>query len=266
MQGEWARLRAALRATVNLLTLFTIYMSVPRERLIGVGERLELSQYVRAKPYLRVLIPGIVGSVIEFMFTASLGSIALRNAAIDANQYGTMLTRTRDDINARLTVIGHRIWFSTVSAQPGQYAVLNVYIQNANGSTTWGALENYTFDPYPDVEWAVQNYAESEQVAKARLAEYAQTLTVETADQILDAAAAGYAEFMGTATAKHVIAALKHAMRLGMVDRQYYIQRLQQGIEQNFKLDPEAYRHMAGAVLRALDGAVKLIIDYARNR
>jgi len=240
-------------------------VSAQRERLITIKEKTELTQYIQTKPYLRVLIPAIIGSVTEFTFVAAIGSLALKQATVTEGEFNDLLNRTRDDINGRLNAIATRIWYEGVNIVQGQYAVLNVYIQRADGRVTWASLKNYTFDPYPDVEWVKQNYAQSAEIAKSRWQEYVATLTAEEADAILDAAVSGYKQFMSGGQSKHVLAALKHAMRLGTVDRQIYVQKLQEAV-QRYRLDSEKYGEIMGVVLRALDATVKLIVDFAKHR
>ena len=237
------------------------------ERLISIPDRVVITRYMAVKPYLRVLVPAITGAITQFTFAASLGGVALGQGRIDVNEFNELLTRTRADVNDKLNVIGHRIDYQVVNAAPGAYPVVSIWIRNTGGTVTWAELLDYQFSPYQNVDWIKQNYGESEAIAKGRWSEYAQLLTADFASQILDAAAEGYQAFMlgGTPTGRQYVAALKHAMRLAMVDPNLYVQAVQGAVDR-YRLDPEKYGYMMGVVGRAIDATVKLLVDYVQKR
>jgi hypothetical protein len=227
-------------------------------RLIGIFDRVALTLLKESKPAYAPYIAAIQAAANEFI--GPMGFLA----------YGVYLGKVRQDVIDQY-VKAAKPKFDSVIGVLGVSADVTAYITEAFFTVRWTVskggnsvsngytIQNRGDDFSPDYLASLAN-------AAARWARYVGNIGVEEVQVILNAAKEGYTRFMteGTPTAKQLMAAVKHSIRLDAVDPNMYIERLKGATERyqsGYQAGAEKYKTVFAWVGDALRAAFYLTKD-----
>lgn len=230
-------------------------------RIVTVDDRLVLTELKRLKSQYTPYIAAIQSASNEFLGPMGFLAYGIVGGRIDASVVNEYVRRAKPDFDNKLAPLGVTVTFSASPATGG----LSISWTAAKGAATDSG--SYTIQGL--AEDFSDDWADALTLAVNRWSRFVNALTPDVADKILKAAQAGYEEFItgGTPTAKQLMAATKHKIRLSSVDRNLFINQIKGAINRyqaGYQGAKAKYAEVFKYVGDALRAATKLTISIFR--
>ena len=230
-------------------------------RITTVDLRLVLTQLKAQKPQYAPYLAAIQAASNEFIGPMGFLAYGIANGHLGEDVVNLYLQRAKPEFDSKIALLGVTVQLSA-SPTPGglsiSWAASKTGASDSGSYTIAGLTEDFSDD-----------WIDSLTIAANRWSRFANSLTADMADKILNAAQVGYEQFMteGTPTAKQIMAALKHKIRLLAVDRTYYVNRVREAVQRyqaGYQAGKTAYATAFKYVGDALAAATRLSVSIFR--
>ncbi len=227
-------------------------------RALPIEARIYLTELKAQKPAYAPYIAAIQSVYNEYFTAVAYIAYALGETDIPPEHISTTLSNIKSRVSNRLGILGVTVTLDeTVAARTAEVAW-----QVQKGTNT--ATGSYTITG--DVEDFSDDWLESKDLAVARWGRWAQTVDEDYADMVLNASAKSYYVYMTTSTTNpdHLLAAIKHSIKMAGVDRAMYVSHLQGAVsrfDEGYQRGVDKYREVMRWVVDGLIGAARATIS-----
>ncbi|MEM4619803.1 MAG: hypothetical protein QW607_06265 [Desulfurococcaceae archaeon] len=210
------------------------------------------------KPGLRYVLPGVQAMANEIFVGVAYADVARGSVPSE------VIDEYLQFLNSKLTEFSQfGVEVSNNEIIPGRAGIIvEATLKGKGGERTFSE----TVSANAPVKFT-EDWAESVDIAAKRYARYTQTLTAEDWNAIRETAVRGYQSFIGEAVSpKHRMAVIKHAIGLGSVDPEYYLQRIRESVEKykmGYEMAKMKFDRKQNVVIAGLAAARKFVEAFA---
>jgi hypothetical protein len=223
-------------------------------RALPIEERLVFTYYKLNKPQYAPYLAAIQAVMNQYIVPYAYFALAEANDQSD----DTALNRYTTVANAKINeVLGVFSVTFNVAPEPITGGLRLGFRAQKGGNTAETSHEIKGQGP----DFAPL-YEQSKNLAKVRWEAYTRIVTEDSVREILRLAGMGYESFMldGTPGPRQVLAVIKHKMKIGAVDPQYYINKLKDSVskyESGYQYGVSKYSYISRWIMDGFVAAVK---------